>query len=218
MVHANGDPDWEPFYDESGNLVYTKSVPTPEAAMLAFFRQATLLKSLVDSAQKTEHGILLNQKGSYRSCLSKLFILGSIAVSPNFQNEWHQVKEQGIETAKFSPMHAQAERTAIINQISMLPFGISLDGLDELESAAVDLFHRRYIALQQLVDSLPVVENPDFRPISEFNPDVHGRVRQASLPTRKTMRVRKRGCGKSVEYSYTDAMKFWPRDTPIKRG
>lgn len=216
MVHADGDPNWEPSYDESGALVYMESVPTPESALRAFFRQATLLKSLVDSAERTPDGILLKQKSTYRACISKLSMLGNIAVSPNFQNEWHRVKEEGIETAKFTAKHSQKEYNAIILQISMLPFGIALDGLDDLDSAAVDLFYRRYISLQNLVESLPKIQDPDFRPITAFPFKLHPRIRQAATPGRKTRRVRKRKIGKSVEYSYSDACRNWPQDMDIE--
>lgn len=53
----------------------------------------------------------------------------------------------------------------------------------------------------------------DFRSISSFPTETHGRIRQAALPTRKTKRVRKRNLsGQQVEYSYADALEWWPRD------
>tara|TARA_R110002073_G_scaffold104622_4_gene236498 strand:- start:154073 stop:154582 length:510 start_codon:yes stop_codon:yes gene_type:complete len=53
----------------------------------------------------------------------------------------------------------------------------------------------------------------DFRPIQSFPTEIHGRIRQAASSDRKSLKVRKQNpTGQQVEYSYADAVKWWPSD------
>lgn len=54
--------------------------------------------------------------------------------------------------------------------------------------------------------------NADYRPINSFPFTMHHRIRQAATPKRKTKRVRKRRDLDLIEYSYTDALKWWPSE------
>lgn len=73
----------------------------------------------------------------------------------------------------------------------------------------------RNIASESALSSVLTTDVPDadFRPIGDFPPEMHSRIRQAALPKRKNKKVRKQNpTGQQVEYSYSDAEKWWPTD------
>lgn len=152
-IDPNGNPHWKPLWGKDGSLNYGKTIPTPQAAIRAFFGPAKTLKGLVDSAPRTQDGVHLQAIRAVQAELSKLALLGSLAVQSFYSLEKTESPADGIQTSVHSPHFAHEGTIAIINQMAMLPLG-TLDSSHTLSSEQVDLFDRRFTALENLVDRL----------------------------------------------------------------
>ncbi len=149
----NGDPDWHPIWGSDGSMGY-ETIPTPQAVIRAFFLQAKTIKSLLDTAQKSENGITFDSTRPIRAGLEKLEALGFLAIRPLLILEQSDSPGNGVRTTVHSPHYANEELIQIINQVRMLPFRSDLESERTLTHEQIALFNARFDALQSMVDRL----------------------------------------------------------------
>ena len=220
LTDPNGDPNWQPLWGNDESMSYGDSIPTPQAALRAYFAVASTLKDLVDSAPRTQDGVQLGSKRAIRSLLLKLALLDSTATHRFYKVEKSNTPAEGIQTASYSPTFSDEASVAIIRQMTMLPLGSDWESEATLPTEQVDLFNRRFAALESLViwsesesaKSKGDEADADYRPVGAFPRTMHACIRQAAQSKRKSKRVRKRKIDGSVEYSYVDVQHWWPED------
>ena len=178
----NGDPNWKPLWGKGGSMSYGETIPTPQAAIRAFFRVARTLKSLIDSAPKTKDGVQFGSTRAIRAELAKLTILGLIAKQCFYTLEKLSSPTKSVTTSVHAPHFAHEGAIQIISQVAMLPLGTDLQSDSTLTIEQVDLFNRRFIALEDLVDRL----KPDSEPAGSQADTAEADLRPARWFTRAT--------------------------------
>jgi hypothetical protein len=163
-----GDPNWQPLWGKDGSMSYGETIPTPQAAIRAFFRVARTLKVLVDSAPKTKDGIQFGSTRAIRAELAKLAILGMISKQSFYTVEKLSAPTKSVTTCVHAPHFAHEGAIQIISQMAMLPLGTDLQSDSTLTNEQVDLFNRRFNALEDLVDRLKpdTVDSGVHRPLA----------------------------------------------------
>jgi len=119
--------------------------------LIALLKAARELKRLVDSAPATDRGIRTDNRSAFRKTLHKIHLIGSIANLQNYKTDEYSDKGNGVSTEVMSTTYEGASLASVINAFSMTPFGVAFTDQRELDSTAVDLFQRRYAALEEAV-------------------------------------------------------------------
>lgn len=152
---------WEPVFDEKGALLMDER-PTPLAAFQALLRIADELRRLVECAPVSEAGIRIDNPNAFRMTLDRLSMVGPIANSSQYRLKSADNPSPGIVTSIWTPTYQGASISSIVNDVSLQPFGCGVRGEREIDSASVALFMRRYAALKEVVNSLPLSgDSPD---------------------------------------------------------
>lgn len=150
----NGDPNWQPLWGKDGSMEYGKTIPTPQAAIRAFYGRAKTVKALIDSAPKAKDGVKFGSTRAIRAGLAKLALLSHIATANMFVLEQLDTPAPGIQTSRHSPHFAHEEAIQIINQMWLLPLGTDLVSQSTLTHEQIAQFYARFDALQSIVDRL----------------------------------------------------------------
>lgn len=153
QTSVDGLEDWEPTFDDEGSMILDER-PTPNAAFRALLRIATELKRLVECAPVTDNGIQVNNQNAFRMTMHKLRVVGTVANSTQYRLEHSDNPGPGVFTSIWTPTYSGSSVSSIVNDISKLPFGVTLQNRRELDRESIELFLRRHEALRDFVSTL----------------------------------------------------------------